>query len=134
MHGSPDALIPDLLHPTPIQRIDVEMTKVAMTFAFASGVSGGLFADALDKASIAPSTWEPSVYAADLFLHEFVARCFQVRLGGKESPIFTNHLVKVLERPPADPAVVQHRRAIAGGARRVGRAARRARTAVRRAL
>ena len=114
MVGSPGALIPDLLHPTPIQRIDVELTKVAMTFAFASGVSGGLFADALDKATIAPSTWEPSVYASDLFLHEFVARCFQVRLGGKDATLFTNHLVKVLERPPADPAVVEHRRAIAG--------------------
>jgi DNA mismatch repair protein MutS2 len=114
MFGSSGVVIPDLLHPTPIQRIDVEMTKVAMTFAFASGVSGGLFADALANASIAPSTWEPSVYAADLFLHEFVARCFQVRVGGKDATLFTHHLVKVLQRPPVDPAVVQHRRAIAG--------------------
>ncbi|HMJ50478.1 MAG TPA: DNA mismatch repair protein [Polyangiaceae bacterium] len=112
MHGSPGALIPDLLHPTPIQRIDVEVTKIAMTFAFASGVSGGLFADALQKASVAPSTWEPSVYAGDLFLHEFVARCFSVRLRGKEASLSIGHLVKVLERPPADPAVVEHRRAI----------------------
>lgn len=113
MHGSPGALIPDLLHPTPIQRIDAEVTKVAMTFAFASGVSGGLFADALDKASVAPSTWEPSVYAADLFLHEFVARCFQFRLRGKEISLSTAHLVRLLERPPADPAIIEHRRAIA---------------------
>jgi DNA mismatch repair protein MutS2 len=113
MHGSPGPLIPDLLHPTPIQRIDVEVTKVAMTFAFASGVSGGLFADALERASVAPSTWEPSVYAADLFLHDFVARCFHVRLGGRDATLFTTHLVKLLERPPADPAVVEHRRAIA---------------------
>jgi len=113
MHGSLGARIPDLLHPVPLQRIDVEMTKIAMTFAFASGVSGGLFAEALDKSTVAPSTWEPAAYVSDLFLHEFVARCFQVRLGGRETPLFTTQLVKVLERPPADPAVAEHRRAIA---------------------
>jgi DNA mismatch repair protein MutS2 len=113
MSGSRGALIPDLLHPTPTQRIDVEVTKVAMTFAFASGVSGGLFADAHDKASVAMSTWEPSAYAADLFLHDFVARCFPFRLRGKEVALSTSHLVKLLQRPPADPAVVEHRRAIA---------------------
>ena len=113
MHDSPGARIPDLLHPVPLQRIDVEMTKIAMTFAFASGVSGGLFAEALDKSTVAPSTWEPAAYVSDLFLHEFVARCFQVRLGGRETPLFTNQLVKLLERPPADPAIAEHRRAVA---------------------
>jgi DNA mismatch repair protein MutS2 len=114
MHASPGAArIPDLLHPVPRQRIVVEMTKVAMTFAFASGVSGGLFAEALDKSTVAPSTWEPAAYVSDLFLHEFVARCFQVRLGGRETPLFTSQLVKLLERPPADPAVAEHRRAVA---------------------
>ncbi|HMI87576.1 MAG TPA: DNA mismatch repair protein [Polyangiaceae bacterium] len=112
MLGSPGALIPDLLHPAPIQRIDVEVTKVAMTFAFASGVAGGLFADALAKATMAPSTWEPSVYAGDLFLHDFVARCFQFRIRGREAALSTTQLVRLLERPPADPAVVEHRRAI----------------------
>jgi DNA mismatch repair protein MutS2 len=113
MHGSPGARILDLLHPVPFQRIDVEMTKIAMTFAFASGVSGGLFAEALEKSTVAPSTWEPAAYVSDLFLHEFVARCFQVRVGGRETPLFTTQLVKLLERPPADPAVAEHRRAVA---------------------
>src|SRR5689334_13420154 len=113
MSGLPGAPIPDLLHPTPIQRIDPEVTKVAMTFAFASGVSGGLFADALEKATVATSTWEPSAYSADLFLQEFVARCFSIRIRGREATLSTSHLVKLLERPPADPAVVQHRRAVA---------------------
>jgi DNA mismatch repair protein MutS2 len=113
MSGSPGSLIPDLLHPVPMTRIDIETTKVATTFAFASGVSGGLFGDALDKTVVAPSTWEPSVYAADLFLHEFVARCFRVRVRGKEATLSVNHVAKLLERPPADPAIVQHRRAIA---------------------
>jgi len=72
--------IPDLLHPTPITRIDVDHTKVAMAMAFASGVSGGLFADALDKAKVAPSTWQPASFANDLFLQSFVALCFKVQI------------------------------------------------------
>jgi DNA mismatch repair protein MutS2 len=113
MQGAPGATIPDLLHPTPLCRIDAETTKVAMTFAFASGVSGGLFADALERATVAPSTWDPAAYAADLFLHDFVARCFQIRIGAREAPVSAAHLVKLLERPPADPAIVAHRRGVA---------------------
>lgn len=113
MQGAPGATIPDLLHPTPRCRIDAATTKVAMTFAFASGVSGGLFADSLEKAAVAPSTWDPTAYAADLFLHDFVARCFQIRIGAREAPVLTAHLVKLLERPPSDPLIVAHRRAIA---------------------
>jgi DNA mismatch repair protein MutS2 len=113
MHGATGLTIPDLLHPTPFCRIDRETTKTAMTFAFASGVSGGLFSDALDQAAVAPSTWEPAAYAADLFLHDFVARCFRIRMGAKDAVLSTAHLVRLLERPPSDPKIALHRRAIA---------------------
>ena len=95
--------IPDLLHPTPIRRIDVEHTKLAIALAFASGVSGGLFADALDRATVAPSTWEPAQFASDLFLQNFVASCFKVRIGADEHVVSTNHIVKLLAYPPRDP-------------------------------
>lgn len=105
-------LVPDLLHPTPLRRIDAEQTKLAIALAFASGVSGGVFSEALDRASVAPSTWEPASFAADLFLQQFVARCLKVRIDGREPVVATNHLVKLLAHPPADPAIVHHRRAV----------------------
>jgi DNA mismatch repair protein MutS2 len=105
------ALVPDLLHPTPLRRIDFEQTKLAMTLAFAGGVSGGLFAETLDRAQVAPSTWQPETFASDLFLPQFVALCMRVRIDGREQPLTsTRHLVELLARPPADPAVVHHRR------------------------
>jgi DNA mismatch repair protein MutS2 len=107
-----DDALPDLLHPLPIARIDAGHTKVAMTFAFASGVSGGLFADALDAAKVAPSTWDPSAFAGDLFLTDLVARCFKIRVAGNDAMASTHHLAKVLASPPTDPAVILHRRAI----------------------
>jgi len=105
-------LPPDLLHPAPVTRIDLEATRLAIALAFASGVSGGLFADALDRATVAPSTWAPASFANDLFLPSFVSMCFRVRIGSEEPTLATNHLVKLLANPPQDPAVVAHRRAI----------------------
>ncbi len=113
-HGSSAALLPDLLHPAPRERLDVEHTRLAIALAFASGVSGGLFAEALDRATVAPSTWEPSSFANDLFLHNFVAVCFKAQIGTETAILSTTHLVKLLSQPPADPAIVHHRRAIVG--------------------
>jgi DNA mismatch repair protein MutS2 len=106
------ALVPDLLHPAPLGRIDAEATKLAIALAFASGVSGGVFTEALDRATVAPSTWEPASFSADLFVREFVTLCLKVRINGHDLAVATNHLVKLLTHPPADPAIVQHRRAV----------------------
>lgn len=104
--------VPDLLHPIATRRIDFEHTRLALNLAFAGGSSGGLFSEALERASLEPSTWEPSGFANDLFLSRFVAQCFKVRLGRGEAALVTSHLVRVLAHPPADPEIVHHRRAI----------------------
>ncbi len=112
--GSFRAMAPDLLRPSPADatpRIDLETTRVAMGMAFASGVSGGLFADALDRADVSPSTWSPDAYAADLFVTEFVARCMTIGARGA-APLSPRHVARVLTRPPSDPAEVAFRRAI----------------------
>ena len=106
------ALIPDLLHSVAVRRIDVERTKLAITLAFAGGVSGGLFSEALERATLAHSTWKPAGFANDLFLERFVAQCFKIRIGQHEPAVTTSHLVRLLAQPPADPAIVHHRRAI----------------------
>jgi DNA mismatch repair protein MutS2 len=104
--------VPDLLHPTPLRRIDGESTRLALALAFASGVSGGVMTEALQSAKVGPSTWDPASFASDLFLPQFVARCMKIRIDGQEPVPSTKHLTKVLAHPPADPAVVHHRRAI----------------------
>lgn len=105
------ATIPDLLHPRPLRRIDAEQTRVALVMAFAGGAGGGLFSDALE-AQVAPSTWDESSFARDLFLNRFVAEGFKANLGGEQPVLCVNHLVHLLSRPPADPSVVVHRRQI----------------------
>ncbi len=105
-------IIPDLLHPRAVRRIDLERTRLALTLAFAGGTSGGLFAEVLDRATLAPSSFEPSGFAADLFLERFVSQSFKVRIRHHEAVVGTSYLVRLLSRPPADPAIVEHRRAI----------------------
>lgn len=105
-------IIPDLLHPRAVRRIDLERTKLALTLAFAGGTSGGLFAEALDRATLAPSSFEPSGFAADLFLERFVAQSFKVRIRHHEPVVGTSYLVRLLAHPPMDPAIVEHRRAV----------------------
>jgi DNA mismatch repair protein MutS2 len=106
------ALVPDLLHPEPTRRIDVEQTRVALSMAFAGGTSGGLFSEALERATLAPSSWEPAGFVNDLFLQRFVAGCFKIQIGRDEPTLITSHLVRLLAHPPVDPAIVNHRRAI----------------------
>src|SRR5262249_19723926 len=106
--------LPDLLHATPMVRVDLDATRLALTLTFASGVSGGLFTDTLDRARLAPSTWQAESFAGDLFLSHFVSTCFKIRAAGKHPLISGTHLVRVLSTPPSDVASVEYRRAILG--------------------
>lgn len=107
-----ESLVPDLLCASPACRIQAEQTKLAIALAFASGVAGGLFADALGAARPIASSWDAAGFANDVFLHQFVALCFKVPTTGGEGAVSTKHLVSVLARPPVDSASVHHRRAI----------------------
>jgi len=107
-----DDRIPDLLHPVARSRVDVDALRLGIQLAFSSGVSGGLFHDALERAAVDSSTWDPAAFEADLFLASFVAGCFRVRIGGQEPVLCARHVARVLRSPPVDPSVAQHRRAI----------------------
>lgn len=113
MPAAPDVPVPDLLDPCPRCRVDLDAVQQAMEFAFASGVSGGMFADALHKSIPCASRWEPEAFANDLFLEDFVARCFPVRIAGRNQQADLPHLVRLLGTPASSQAVVDHRRAIA---------------------
>ncbi|MEP7121984.1 MAG: DNA mismatch repair protein [Byssovorax sp.] len=102
----------DLLHPDPLPRTDHDELIQGLSFAFASGVSGGLFGGALARSPIAPSTWDPRSFSQDLFLDDLIARCFRVRIGGHEAVLSRGFLLKVLSHPPTDPRVTEFRQEI----------------------
>jgi len=112
MDGRQNLMTPDLLQPAAALRIDFEHTKFAVSLAFDGAVAGGMFSEALDKAALPRSTWEPSGFANDLFVSRFVAQCLRVRIGGREATLSTRYLTRVLCQPPAEIAIVDYRREI----------------------
>jgi DNA mismatch repair protein MutS2 len=108
-----DIPVPDLLQAKPSVRIDAEQTKFALTLAFAGSTSGGLFSDALDRAITPISTWDPNGFATDLFLQQIVTKYFSIPVGNGEAALTSaTHLLRLLAKPPADPAVITFRRDI----------------------
>jgi DNA mismatch repair protein MutS2 len=105
-------VLPDLLHVEPFVPADPGSTRLAVALAFAGGLAGGLFDEILDARPLAPSTWDPSHFAGDLFLEAFVAQCFGVRIDGHDAPVAGRRIVRLLARPPKDPSIVEFRRAI----------------------
>ncbi len=112
------SLLPDLLHPDPVLRIDRHQTRFAIGLAFAGGTSGGLFSDALDRAQALPTTWVPASFQGDLFLQNFVAVCLRARIGN-DHPVFAT------APPPPDPRAPTHRWGGRGAPARHPRRARR---------
>jgi len=102
---------PDLLEATPRYRIDRTVTDRELVFAFAGSTSGGLFAGALERAVPAHSSWDPSGYAADLFLERFVREQLAPESGQGQFGALA-HLYKALAAPPDDGQTIALRRAI----------------------
>ena len=106
--------IPDLLDHVPTMRVDTEQTKLAIALAFASATPGGVFNDALERAKIPHSHWDPTLFASDLFVRTVVQACFRAHIGNDEPVLSTNHLFNVLTHPPSDLGSLHYRRAIIG--------------------
>jgi DNA mismatch repair protein MutS2 len=102
----------DLLNPEPAIVIDQERLKWALSFGFAGGDIGGLLGQAMQRAPVAASDWEPASFAAGLFVSDLIRTCMRVRVGGFEPAIDSLFLARVLTHPPRDVTVIAQRHAI----------------------
>jgi len=108
------ATVPDLLFEEPRLAVDAAELCGALDFAFAGGGCLEQLERALDK-SVVPAAdgWDPSCYASDLFVDDFVDTCMRVTLEGSGPVSLAKpFLVRVLTHPPEDAAVVETRRAV----------------------
>jgi DNA mismatch repair protein MutS2 len=103
----------DLLNPEPALIVDRERLSWALSFGFAGGDIGGVLGQALQRAPVAASDWDPEAFASGLFISDLIRTCMRVRIGGFEPAIDALFLARVLAHPPREPAVVEYRRAIA---------------------
>lgn len=105
-------LLVDLLHPQPQAQVDAAELSANLGFAFAGGGCADVLEGALTRAELVPSGWEPSEFAASLFVEELVETCMKVVIDGRPVTIDTGFVVSVLTHPPVDVAVVTHRREV----------------------
>lgn len=104
--------LPDLLGADATLALDGPMLCGALDFAFAGGGCLETLEHALDDAPLPRSEWRPDQYAADLFLPELVDHAFRFRAHRLAGPTDPRFVVRVLERPPADPTHAELRQGI----------------------
>jgi len=102
----------DLLNAEPAIVVDVERLRWALSFGFAGGDIGGLLLQAMRKAPVATSDWNPSAFASGLFVSDLIRIGMHVRIGALEPSLDSTFIARVITHPPSERSVIEHRHAI----------------------
>jgi len=102
--------VPDLLFSEATCRLDPAAVAHGIAFAFAAGEGRPMIEKAVDASRLAPSTFDPVHFGADLFLDALVRGCFVVQAGGRTFAPNRAFIANVLAHPPRDPASCALRR------------------------
>lgn len=102
----------DLLNPQPAEVVDAERLSWALSFGFAGGDIGGLLVQAMRRAPVEASDWDPGSFSGGLFVQDLIRVCMHVRIGGFEPALDSTFIARVLTHPPRDREVAAYRHAI----------------------
>ncbi len=107
--------VPDLLEPSPRLRLDARLFAETLTFAFAAGNSPEAFEQVLKTYSPGPSSFDPELFAHDLFVKDLVARCLCPSTEKRDRyPLLQRPLLSLLTRPVSDARVLRFRHQVLG--------------------
>lgn len=101
-----------LLFPEAKLRLNSRALNETLTFAFATGATGEALDGIMNAAGAGASLWNEDCFGPDLFLDDFVKRCFTTSIDGEERKFHRSHLKEVLTHCPPDLEVVRHRQLI----------------------
>src|SRR5260221_5610482 len=108
-------LAPDLLDPVPRLRLDARLFTETLTFAFATGSSPEAFERVLKSYSPGPSTFDPELFARDLFVKDLIARCLCFTTEKRERyPLLQRPLYALLTHPSTDLGTLAFRHQVLG--------------------
>lgn len=68
--------------------------------------------ESLGEMPLADSTWNPSLYASEIFLAEYVAGCSRIRIGDRTYNAHSDFITRVLSQPPGDIETIRFRQDI----------------------
>jgi DNA mismatch repair protein MutS2 len=103
------AAYPDLLNLTPAVSVDEGFLRKALAFSFVAEDEAGAIASALERAPLAPSSFDPECFFRELFVAQLVQHCMQPRSDAQPATLHERYVLRVLSQPPSDPAVTAHR-------------------------
>lgn len=104
--------IPDLLFSEPNGRVDLLLLERALVFGFSAGDTNRAFERAVENARCPASSFKEASFSRDLFIDDFLDKCFKIRIAGKIYPPCKAYLHRVLCNPTADPSVIHQRQAV----------------------
>ena len=109
---APRAPCPDLLHPEPRMTIDEDLLLPQLAFAFAGGDASDTIKQYLSDPCLEKSDWDPASFAKHLFVDNLIPVACVPEIDGHPVDIDRAALRALFTHPPADPAIVDRRRAI----------------------
>src|SRR3954469_22262691 len=106
---------PDLLEPAPRLRLDARLFAETLTFAFATGNSPEAFERVLKSYNPGPSSFDPELFARDLFVKDLVSRCLCANSEKRDRyPLLQRPLFALLTHPVSDAPTLSFRHQVLG--------------------
>ena len=104
--------LPDLLHGQDRARPDHALLEELLGLAFLGSNETARIHRTLGESPLEESTWNPDLYASEIFLEDYIAHSSDLRFGGRRYNAHSEFLFRVLGNPPGDLDTIRFRQDI----------------------
>ena len=104
--------LPDLLHDRPHAAADDQFLLELLEMAFLGSNESRGIDEGFAKIPLPEPTWNPDHFVRDLFVEDFLGNLSTLVIDGRDYPIHTAFVLRVLSQPPVDAATIRFRQAI----------------------
>jgi DNA mismatch repair protein MutS2 len=104
--------LPDLLHGREHAARDHALLEELLGMAFLGSNETARIHRRLGQTPLADSTWDPALFASEIFLADYVAGCARIYIGTREYNTHADFLIRVLGQPPGDLETIRFRQDI----------------------
>jgi DNA mismatch repair protein MutS2 len=104
--------LPDLLHAHKCPVIDQTFLEELLGLALLGSNETARINRSLGEMPLVDSTWNPALYAGEIFLAEYVEGCSRIRIGERVYNAHTDFIIRVVSQPPGDLETIRFRQEI----------------------
>ena len=104
--------LPDLLHDRPHAGADNQFLLELLEMAFLGSNESRGIDEGFGRIPLPQPTWNPDFFVNDLFLEDFLRHLSTLVIDGRDYPIHTAFVLRVLSQPPVDLQSIHFRQAI----------------------